>query len=57
MVRTETHPGLHFEKPEGILRGDTVDLLTIVADSERTVIYENDDPDTCPDFRLDLKKS
>ncbi|MFB7372621.1 hypothetical protein ACFC0D_22550 [Streptomyces sp. NPDC056222] len=47
---------LYFEKPEGILRGDTVDLLTITADSERTVVYKHDDPDTCPDFVLELKK-
>ncbi|MEV3992068.1 hypothetical protein AB0J57_24460 [Streptomyces sp. NPDC049837] len=47
---------LHFDKPKDMLRGDTVDLLTIAADSERTVIYKNADPDTCPSFRLDLKK-
>jgi hypothetical protein len=46
---------LHFDKPKALLRGDTVDLLTIAVDSKRTVVYKNDDPDTCPSFRLDLK--
>ncbi|MFE7431214.1 hypothetical protein [Streptomyces sp. NPDC057545] len=47
---------LHFDKPRDMLRGDTVDLLAIAVDSDRAVIYKNDDPDTCPSFRLDLKK-
>ncbi|MER6994808.1 hypothetical protein [Streptomyces sp. NPDC000410] len=48
---------LNFDKPRDMLPGDTVDLLTIGVDAKRTVVYKNDDPDTCPSFRLDLKKS
>jgi hypothetical protein len=39
-----------------MLRGETDDLLTIAAASDQTVVYKNDEPDTCPSFRLDLNK-
>ncbi|MEU9096184.1 hypothetical protein [Streptomyces sp. NPDC048361] len=44
---------LSFTQPHDWISGDTVDRLAIAADSSRTVLYENSDPDTCPDFRLD----
>ncbi|GAA4909138.1 hypothetical protein ACFPM3_12075 [Streptomyces coeruleoprunus] len=47
---------LHFDKPKPLLRGDTIDLLTITSDDKRVVLYDNTDPDTCPSFRLDLEK-
>ncbi|MEU3828296.1 hypothetical protein [Streptomyces sp. SID161] len=43
---------LSFTAPELFLRGYTVDSLSIAADSERTYLYEDDDPDVCPAFRL-----
>lgn len=32
---------------------DTLDTLTVTSDSDRIVLYENDDPDICPRFRLE----
>ncbi|MFG2722540.1 hypothetical protein ACGFW5_30230 [Streptomyces sp. NPDC048416] len=44
---------LYFTRPHDWMSGDTVDLLTVAGDSTRTVLYEDADPDICPDFRLD----
>ncbi|GAA0601851.1 hypothetical protein [Streptomyces crystallinus] len=48
---------LHFTKPALFLQGDTLDKLTIGTDATRTDLYEDFDPDVCPDFRLRLQKS
>ncbi|MBD0741430.1 hypothetical protein [Streptomyces sp. CBMA152] len=47
---------LHFTKPALFLKGDTLDKLTIGIDSTRTDLYQDFDPDVCPDFRLQLQK-
>ncbi|MEU5435500.1 hypothetical protein AB0G73_19270 [Streptomyces sp. NPDC020719] len=43
---------LHFTKPTLFLKGDTLDKLTIGTDATRTTVYDDADPDVCPDFRL-----
>ncbi|MGW1596420.1 hypothetical protein [Streptomyces sp. NPDC002343] len=43
---------LSFTEPELFLRGYTVDMLSVATDSEHTYLYEDDDPDVCPAFRL-----
>ncbi|PKV86229.1 hypothetical protein [Streptomyces sp. TLI_146] len=43
---------LHFTKPTLFLQGDTLDKLTIGIDATRTDLYQDTDPDICPDFRL-----
>jgi hypothetical protein len=43
---------LSFTEPELFLRDYTVDMLSVATDSERTYLYEDDDPDVCPKFRL-----
>ncbi|MEU9377903.1 hypothetical protein AB0D94_29660 [Streptomyces sp. NPDC048255] len=48
---------LHFEKPQLFLPGDTLDKLSIGIDAERTFVYDNSDPDVCPDFRLKLQRN
>ncbi|MDJ0382498.1 hypothetical protein [Streptomyces sp. G-G2] len=46
---------LHFDPPKPDLPApDTIDLLSIGIDAKRTFVYADDDPDTCPDFRLQL---
>ncbi|MBL1107290.1 hypothetical protein JK361_22235 [Streptomyces sp. 5-8] len=45
---------LSLTEPEPFLNGDTLDSLSIAKDSERTYLYEDDDPDVCPTFRLRL---
>ncbi|MGV9761617.1 hypothetical protein ACWDUC_38250 [Streptomyces tricolor] len=45
---------LSFTEPERFLRDDTLDSLSVATDSERTYLYEDDDPDVCPAFRLRL---
>ncbi|MFD3695655.1 hypothetical protein ACFWUZ_05775 [Streptomyces sp. NPDC058646] len=47
---------LHFEEPELLLPGDVLDTLSIGIDSERTFLYDDFDPDVCPDFRLKLRQ-
>ncbi|MET9887401.1 hypothetical protein ABZZ20_30535 [Streptomyces sp. NPDC006430] len=48
---------LHFDPPKPDLpTPDTIDLLSVGIDAKRTFIYDNADPDTCPDFRLQLRK-
>ncbi|MER7467088.1 hypothetical protein [Streptomyces sp. NPDC097981] len=47
---------LHFDKPVGFLKGDTLDRLSIGVDATRTFLYDDFDPDVCPDFRLRLQK-
>lgn len=47
---------LHFTKPTLFLKGDTLDKLTIGIDGTRTDLYEDFDPDVCPDFRLQRRK-
>lgn len=46
---------LHFEQPEPLLPGDTLDKLSVGIDAERIFVYDNTDPDVCPDFRLKLQ--
>ncbi|MFD8979740.1 hypothetical protein [Streptomyces sp. NPDC059564] len=48
---------LHFDAPELLLPGDTLDKLSIGIDAERTFVYDDRDPDVCPDFRLRLHKN
>jgi hypothetical protein len=43
---------LSLTEPELFLRGDTLDSLSIATGSGRTFLYEDDDPDVCPAFRL-----
>ncbi|MDN3260130.1 hypothetical protein QWJ26_09980 [Streptomyces sp. CSDS2] len=43
---------LSFTEPERFLQDDTLDSLSIAKDSERLYLYEDDDPDVCPTFRL-----
>ncbi|MBP2053451.1 hypothetical protein J2Z21_006444 [Streptomyces griseochromogenes] len=45
---------LSFTEPELFLPDDTLDALSIAIDSKRTFLYEDDDPDVCPNFRLRL---
>ncbi|MFE3608138.1 hypothetical protein [Streptomyces goshikiensis] len=47
----------HFEQPELFLPGDTLDKLSIGIDAKRTFVYDNPDPDVCPDFRLKLRRN
>ncbi|WP_123517909.1 hypothetical protein [Streptomyces sp. 2132.2] len=48
---------LHFDAPKPELPSpDTIDLLSVGIDAKRTFIYDNADPDTCPAFRLQLRK-
>ncbi|WP_327280773.1 MULTISPECIES: hypothetical protein [unclassified Streptomyces] len=47
---------LHFDKPFGSLKDDTLDELSIGVDATRTFLYDDFDPDVCPDFRLQLQK-
>ncbi|MEU1402147.1 hypothetical protein ABZ471_07225 [Streptomyces sp. NPDC005728] len=59
----DTRPGeyvqvhLSITEPELFLRDHTVDSLSIATDSKRTFLYEDDDPDTCPIFRLRMVTS
>ncbi|WP_125542639.1 hypothetical protein [Streptomyces sp. WAC05292] len=46
---------LDFAEPEGIMQGDTLDRLSIGIDAKRTFVYDDPDPDVCPDFRLRLR--
>ncbi|MEU5536712.1 hypothetical protein [Streptomyces sp. NPDC020362] len=48
---------LSFTKPELFLHGDTLDSLSIAMDGKRTFLYQDDDPDVCPKFRLRLVTS
>ncbi|MEU2717510.1 hypothetical protein [Streptomyces sp. NPDC007205] len=48
---------LSFTEPRTFLNGDTLDKLSIAMDSERTYLYEDDDPDVCPKFRLRMTGS
>ncbi|MEU8030322.1 hypothetical protein AB0C13_17025 [Streptomyces sp. NPDC049099] len=43
---------LSFTEPRSFLNGDTLDKLSIATDAKRTYLYEDDDPDVCPKFRL-----
>ncbi|AWT43798.1 MULTISPECIES: hypothetical protein [Streptomyces] len=43
---------LSFTTPERFLEGDTLDRLSIAGDGARVYLYEDDDPDVCPAFRL-----
>ncbi|SMF14393.1 hypothetical protein [Streptomyces sp. Amel2xC10] len=36
--------------------GDTFDSLSVAADADRAFLYEDDDPDVCARFRLQLEK-
>ncbi|MFP3992348.1 hypothetical protein U9R90_33750 [Streptomyces sp. E11-3] len=47
---------LTFTKPREFGTNDTLDTLTAAADSDRIVLFENDDPDICPRFRLESGK-
>ncbi|MEU8843776.1 hypothetical protein AB0D97_32425 [Streptomyces roseus] len=48
---------LHFDPPKPDLpTPDTIDLLSVGIDAKRTFLYDNADPNTCPDFRLQLRK-
>ncbi|MFE5536478.1 hypothetical protein [Streptomyces sp. NPDC056492] len=48
---------LHFDPPKPDLpTPDTIDLLSVGIDEQRTFIYDNADPDTCPAFRLQLRR-
>lgn len=53
------HPLVHlsFTAPHDWMSGDTIDRLSVAMDTTRTVLYENADPDICPDCRLDLAKA
>ncbi|ATZ25812.1 hypothetical protein ACFZBM_13945 [Streptomyces lavendulae] len=49
---------LHFDPPKPDLPAPhTLDLLSIGIDAERTFVYADKDPDTCPDFRLQRRQS
>ncbi|GAB7103950.1 hypothetical protein JCM4814A_22640 [Streptomyces phaeofaciens JCM 4814] len=48
--------GLRLTEPKLFLDGDTLDSLSVAADAERTFLYEDDDPDICAKFRLQLEK-
>ncbi|MFI6942368.1 hypothetical protein ACIBI4_24110 [Streptomyces sp. NPDC050418] len=47
---------LDFEKPDVFAAGDTLDRLSIAADSDRTVFAHETDPDMCPKFRLERQR-
>ncbi|WP_225838131.1 hypothetical protein [Streptomyces sp. NK08204] len=51
------HPqvGLSLTEPRFFLPGDTLDTLSIAGDGKRTYLYQEDDPDTCPAFRVRLR--
>ncbi|MGW8985344.1 hypothetical protein ACWGQ9_22130 [Streptomyces parvus] len=42
-----------FTEPRRFGVNDTLDTLMVAADADRIVLYENDDPDICPRFRLE----
>ncbi|MDX3343564.1 MULTISPECIES: hypothetical protein [Streptomyces] len=44
-----------FTEPRKFGANDTLDTLTVAADSGRVVLYENDDPDICPRFWLESR--
>ncbi|NEB37477.1 hypothetical protein [Streptomyces sp. SID14515] len=46
-----------FTEPRKFGANDTLDTLTVAADSDRIVLHENDDPDICPRFRLESSAS
>ncbi|GHH02555.1 hypothetical protein [Streptomyces rubradiris] len=46
------HVRLSFTEPERFLQEDTLDSLSIAKDSRRMYLYEDDDPEVCPTFRL-----
>ncbi|MFF9626916.1 hypothetical protein [Streptomyces griseosporeus] len=43
---------LSFTAPQRFLDGDTLDRLSIAEDGAHVYLYEDDDPDVCPAFRL-----
>ncbi|MEU5807576.1 hypothetical protein [Streptomyces sp. NPDC047718] len=44
---------LYFDPPKpGLPIPDSLDRLSVGIDEKRTFLYDNADPDTCPDFRL-----
>jgi len=47
--------GLRLTEPKLFLDGDTLDTLSVASDAERTFLYEDDDPDICAKFRLQLE--
>ncbi|MFJ3173857.1 hypothetical protein ACIPJK_24170 [Streptomyces roseus] len=48
---------LYFDPPKPDLpTPDTIDLLSVGIDAKRTFLYDNADPDTCPDFRLQQRR-
>lgn len=55
-TRSGEHAQVHLfiTEPRLFLRGYTLDALSIATDSKRTHLYEDDDPDVCPAFRLRL---
>ncbi|MGW0766574.1 hypothetical protein [Streptomyces sp. NPDC002676] len=54
---TGGHPqvGLSFTAPDFFLPDDTIDTLSIARDGKKTYLYQDDDPDTCPTFRLRMR--
>ncbi|APS20627.1 hypothetical protein TK78_18035 [Streptomyces sp. Tue 6075] len=46
-----------FTEPGRFGVNDTLDTLMVAADADRIVLYENDDPDICPRFRLESRRS
>ncbi|MHC6627893.1 hypothetical protein ACYTFC_17670 [Streptomyces globosus] len=46
---------MDFTEPEGFGKDDTLDRLSIGIDAKRTFVYDDPDPDVCPDFRLRLR--
>ncbi|QHA05207.1 hypothetical protein GQF42_19615 [Streptomyces broussonetiae] len=51
------HVSLSLTSPRLFLNDDTLDKLSIAEGSGRTYLYENDDPDVCPKFRLKMTSS
>lgn len=46
---------LSFTEPRTFLSGDTLDELSIATDGKKTYLYQDDDPDVCPTFRLRMR--
>ncbi|KOV62712.1 hypothetical protein [Streptomyces sp. MMG1121] len=48
---------LSLTEPRTFLNGDTLDKLSIAKGAGQTYLYEDDDPDVCPKFRLKMTTS
>ncbi|MER8095951.1 hypothetical protein [Streptomyces goshikiensis] len=48
---------MQFDDPSEVTSSDTLDKLSIGIDAKRIFVYDDSDPDVCPDFRLKLRQN